>query len=79
MTTKIIIIYVVGVVINALVAASIWDDLTEERKLVKVRLTVLLFFVLASFVTWAYAFVCFLVSFFKRLFGRKPEDKEEVK
>ena len=77
--TTLIIIYAVGVLINALVAASIYDDLKEDKVLEKVRLAALVFFVIASFATWVYAFVCFLVSFFKRLFGRKPEDKEEVK
>ena len=76
-TTTFLIIYAVGVIINAFVAASIWDDLMEERQLEKVRLAVLLFFVLASFVTWLYAFVYLLVSFMKRLFKRKSEEEDE--
>lgn len=55
--TTFLIIYAVGVLINAFVAASIWDDLMEERQLEKVRLAVLLFFVLASLATWLYAFI----------------------
>ena len=76
-TTTFLIIYAVGVLINAFVAASIWDDLMEERQLEKVRLAVLLFFVLASLATWLYAFVYLLVSFMKRLFKRKSEEEDE--
>lgn len=75
--TTFLIIYAVGVLINAFVAASIWDDLMEERQLEKVRLAVLLFFVLASLATWLYAFVYLLVSFMKRLFKRKSEEEDE--
>lgn len=75
--TTFLIIYAVGVLINAIVAASIWDDLMEERQLEKVRMAVLLFFVLASLATWLYAFVYLLVSFMKRLFIRKSEEEDE--
>ena len=75
--TTFLIIYAVGVLINAFVAAFIWDDLMEERQLEKVRLAVLLFFVLASLATWLYAFVYLLVSFMKRLFKRKSEEEDE--
>jgi hypothetical protein len=71
--TIFILIYAVGVLINAFVAASIWDDLVEDRQLEKVRMTVLLFFVLASFVTWIYGCVYFLVTLFKSLFTRKKK------
>lgn len=76
-----LIIYAVGVLINAFVAASIWDDLMEERQLEKVRLAVLLFFVLASFATWIYGCIYFLVSLIKSLFTRKKKtdgDKPQV-
>lgn len=75
--TTFLIIYAVGVLVNAFVAASIWDDLMEDRQLEKVRLAVLLFFVLASLATWLYAFVYLLVSFMKRLFKRKSEEEDE--
>lgn len=75
--TTFLIIYAVGVLVNAFVAASIWDDLMEERQLEMVRLAVLLFFVLASLATWLYAFVYLLVSFMKRLFKRKSEEEDE--
>lgn len=75
--TTFLIIYAVGVLINAFVAASIWDDLMEERQLEKVRMTVIMFFVLASLATWLYAFVYLLVSFMKRLFKRKSEEEDE--
>lgn len=80
-TTTFLIIYAVGVLINAFVAASIWDDLMEERQLEKVRLAVLLFFVLASFATWIYGCIYFLVSLIKSLFTRKKKtdgDKPQV-
>ena len=77
MITTILIIYAVGVIINSLVAASIWDDLVEDRQLEKVRMTVIMFFVLASLATWLYAFVYLLVSFMKRLFKRKSEEEDE--
>ena len=76
-TTTFLIIYVAGIIINAFVAASIWDDLVEDRQLEKVRMAVLLFFVLASFATWLYAFVYLLISFIKRLFKRKSEEEDE--
>ena len=76
-TTIFLIIYVAGILINAFVAASIWDDLVEDRQLEKVSMVVILFFVLASFATWLYAFVYLLVSFIKRLFKRKPEEEDE--
>ena len=80
-TTTFLIIYAVGVLINAFVAASIWDDLMEERQLEKVRLAVLLFFVLASFATWIYGCIYFLVTLIKSLFTRKKKtdgDKPQV-
>ena len=80
-TTTFLIIYAVGVIINAFVAASIWDDLMEERQLEKVSHAVLLFFVLASFATWIYGCIYFLVSLIKSLFTRKKKtdgDKPQV-
>lgn len=76
-TTIFLIIYAAGVIINAFVAASIWGDLVEDRQLEKVRMTVIMFFVLASLATWLYAFVYLLVSFMKRLFKRKLEKEDE--
>lgn len=73
--TTFLIIYAVGVLINAFVAASIWDDLMEERQLEKVRLAVLLFFVLASFATWIYATIYVVFSWIKSFIIRKKEVK----
>lgn len=75
--TIFIIIYAVGVLINAFVAASIWDDLVADRQLEKVRMTILLFYILASVATWLYAFIYLLISFVKRLFKRKSEEEDE--
>lgn len=66
--TTILIIYAVGVIINALAAASIWDDLKGEGRLVNVRLAVVMFFVLASFGTWVYMIAFFLVKVIKEVF-----------
>jgi hypothetical protein len=66
----ILIIYIVGVVINALVVASIWDDLTTDERLVKVRRGVLVFVVICSVLTWVYALGYFLVYICKAIFKR---------
>lgn len=73
--TTFLIIYAVGVLINAFVAASILDDLMEERQLEKARLAVLLFFVLASFATWIYATIYVVFSWIKSFIIRKKEVK----
>lgn len=75
--TTFLIIYAVGVLINAFVAASIWDDLIEERQLEKVRLAVLLFFVLASFATWIYMIAYLLAKVIKGVFKPKKTDGDE--
>lgn len=75
--TVFIIIYVVGIILNALAAASIWDDLMEERQLEKVRLAVLLFFVLASFGTWVYMIAYLLAKVIKGVFKPKKTDGDE--
>ena len=66
----ILIIYIVGVVINALVVASIWDDLTTDERQVKVRRWVLVFVVICSVLTWLYALGYFLVYICKAIFKR---------
>ena len=66
----ILIIYIVGVVINALVVASIWDDLTTDERLVKVSRGVLVFVVICSVLTWLYALGYFLVYICKAIFKR---------
>lgn len=75
--TTLIIIYAVGVLINALVAASIYDDLKEDKVLEKVRLAALVFFVIASFATWVYALCYVIVKLIKAMFKSKP--KEDAK
>lgn len=73
MMTITLIIYVAGVIINALAAASIWDDLTEEDKLVKVRMSVVMFYVLGSFATWIYMIAYLLAYVIKGIFKKKGE------
>lgn len=72
-TTIILIIYVAGVIINALGAASIWDDLSDEGKLVKVRMAVIVFFVLASFATWIYMLVFSLAKIVISIFAKAKD------
>ena len=77
MTTTILIIYAVGVIINALAAASIYDDLKQDGQLLRVRLVALVFFVLASFATWLYMIGYLLVKLFKSIFNRESKDGKE--
>lgn len=79
--TTILIIYCAGVLINAFAAASVWDDLKEERKLEKVKMTTLLLFVLASVLTWAYATIYLVCAIVKDLIKRKQpkSDEDETK
>ena len=77
MTTTILIIYAVGVIINALAAASIYDDLKQDGQLLRVRLVALVFFVLASFGTWLYMIGYLLVKLFKSIFNRESKDGKE--
>ena len=79
--TTILIIYCAGVLINAFAAASVWDDLKEERKLEKVKMTTLLLFVLASVLTWAYAIIYLVCTIVKALIKRKQpkSDEDETK
>lgn len=69
----ILIIYIVGVVINALVVASIWDDLTADKRLVKVRRTLLVFVVICSVLTWVYALGYLIVHICKAIFKKGGE------
>lgn len=79
--TTILIIYCAGVLINAFAAASVWDDLKDERKLEKVMMTTLLLFVLASVLTWAYATIYLVCAIVKDLIKRKQpkSDEDETK
>ena len=63
--TTILIIYAVGVLINAFAAASIYDDLA--------------FFVLASFATWLYMIGYLLVKLIKSLFKQKSDGNQKEK
>lgn len=67
MDTKmlLLIIYAAGVIINALLAASVWDRLSAEGRLVGVRKAVLVFFIFFSFGTWIYLLITFFRSLFK--------------
>lgn len=75
--TTLLIVYGVGVLINAMAAASIWKDLMEDKVLEKVRLAVLFFFVLASFGTWIYSIFYVLVKLIAAVFKRKKGKEDE--
>lgn len=77
MTTTFLIIYAVGVIINALAAASIRDDLKDDGRLVNVRMAVVMFFVLASFGTWVYMIAYLLAKVIKGVFKPKKTDGGE--
>lgn len=73
-TLIILIIYIVGVVINSLVVASIWDDLTADERLVNVRRTLLVFVVICSVLTWVYALGYLIVHIAKAIFKKGGEE-----
>lgn len=73
----IIIIYAVGVLLNALIALSIYKDLIEDNQLERVRVIVLTLFILASFLTWLYMIGYLLVKFIVSLFKKTEKDGEE--
>lgn len=75
--TVLIIIYVVGIILNALAAASIWDDLKDDGRLVNVRMAVVMFFVIASFGTWVYMIAYLLAKVIKGVFKPKKTDGGE--
>jgi hypothetical protein len=72
-TLIILIIYIVGVVINSLVVASIWDDLTADERQVKVRRCLLVFAVVCSELTWVYALGYLIVHICKTIFKEGGE------
>lgn len=69
--------YGVGVVVNAIGAASIWDDLMEEGRLVKIRMAVVVFFVAASVATWVYMILYLLTSVVKTAFKKRKDNEED--
>ena len=76
-TSVFLIVYGVGVVVNAIGAASIWDDLMEEGRLVKIRMAVVVFFVAASVATWVYMILYLLTSVVKTAFKKRKDNEED--
>lgn len=76
-TSVFLIVYGVGVVVNAIGAASIWDDLMEEGRLVKIRMAVVVFFVAASVATWVYMILYLLSSVVKTAFKKRKDNEED--
>lgn len=60
--STLLIVYLTGVVINAVLAVIIWRDLTAEKLLVKVKTFILALSVLLSFVTWIYVLLHIILS-----------------
>ena len=68
--TIILITYIAGVVINALLMAAVHDDLKKEGRLGGVRMTYMVTFTCLSVLTWIFA-VCYLVfSLFRKGGGK---------
>lgn len=69
-TEYIFFIYAAGVIINLLVMAHVWDRLRKERRLGRVRLAAIMFFILLSFGTWVYVAAYGLWSLIRKGGGR---------
>lgn len=69
-----ILIYTLGVAVNALLGVAIVYDLRKEGSLSDVRMTLLVLAVLASFVTWAYVILYLTCSFVISLFKHKGKE-----
>ena len=77
-TTEIFLtVYCVGVILNAILSASIWDELNEEGQLVKIRLAVVVFFVAASFATWVYVLLYMLVKSIKTVIKKRKDNDDD--
>ena len=73
--TALLITYITGVVINAIIAAMIWYSLKENGELKGILIGVLLFFVALSFVTWLYSLTFVFVGWVrKRILKNKGSD-----
>lgn len=60
MITIIFYVWVVGMALNAIVLASIYDDLRREGRIDKVRFTKIAIAVVGSVLTWFFS-ICFLL------------------
>lgn len=65
--TALIIIYIIGFVINLLMASSIYSDLKDEGQLKPLHVVLLIVGILASFVTWVVVIITLIVQFFRNL------------
>lgn len=69
--TIFLIIYMAGVLFNAIIARLIWSELKSEDVLERTRNAVVVLFVLASFVTWLFVLEGCIVSMYRRYFNKK--------
>lgn len=67
-----IIIYSIGLALNALMAALVWEDLMKDRELAKMRAVSVVVFVIASFATWVYAMGYLLYKYLKEPKSERP-------
>lgn len=65
-----LIVYFAGVVINSILAAMIWRELSDMKDLERVRHAVMLVFVFLSVVTWVYGLLYWLTH---KIRDRKDE------
>lgn len=65
--TALIIIYIIGFVLNILMASSVYSDMKVEGKATPKRIALLVLAVLLSFVTWIVVIIILLVQFFRNL------------
>ncbi len=63
--TTILVIYLAGAVINALVMSSIYDDLKRDEGLDRIRTTHVALVICGSVLTWLFCICYLIVSIFR--------------
>lgn len=76
--STLLIVYLTGVVINAVLAVIIWRDLTAEKLLVKVKTFILALSVLLSFVTWIYVLLHIILSMRVHIEIKKHKNESDI-
>lgn len=67
----ILIIYLVGVVVNALVMASVYEDMKNEGTLGNVKTTIVALVICGSVLTWLFCICYLIVAIFRPEKGGK--------
>lgn len=73
-----IISYIIGLLINLVLAVMCWRELVAEKVLVKLRIVVVTVFVLLSFVTWIYIILYLVLTTRVRIEVKKRKDGTDV-